>query len=108
MKARSLGFKTRIHADEFEDSGASKLAARMNIVSADHLMAISDKSIELLAKKNKTIPTILPGTTVFLGKSQFAPARKMIDSGLKVAIGSDFNPGSCHFQSQPLMMNFAM
>jgi imidazolonepropionase len=107
-KAKSLGFKTRIHADEFVDSGAAKVAALLNVASADHLMAISDANIERLAKKKNIIATILPGTTVFLGKNQFAPARKMIDSGSKVAIGSDFNPGSCHFQSQPLMMNFAM
>ena len=61
-------------------------------------MAVSDKGIEALAKKN-VIATILPGTTVFLGLRDFAPARKMLDSGVKVAIGTDFNPGSCAFTS---------
>ncbi len=51
---------------------------------------------------------MLPGTTVFLGKSQFAPVRQMIDGGVRVAIATDYNPGSSVFNSQPLMMNFAM
>ena len=68
----------------------------MRVASADHLMAISDENIQRLSKTN-VVATILPGTTVFLGKSEFAPARKLIDSGVKVAIGSDFNPGSCNF-----------
>jgi len=54
------------------------------------------------------IATILPGTTVFLGSRVFAPARQMLDAGVRVAIGTDFNPGSSVFSSQPLMMNFAI
>jgi imidazolonepropionase len=106
--AKKHGLHKRIHADEFVDSGAAKLACSVNAVSADHLMAISDEAIEAMSKNGKVIATILPGTTVFLGKPGFAPARKLIDSNIRVAIGSDFNPGSCAYQSQTLMMNFAM
>jgi len=106
-KAIDLGLKTKLHADEFVDSGAADLAGKYNSSSADHLMAVSDQGIEAL-KKNNVVATILPGTTLFLGKMSFAPARKMIDRGCTVALSTDFNPGSSVFQSQPLMMNFAM
>ena len=51
---------------------------------------------------------MLPGTTVFLGKSTFAPARRMIEAGVRVAIASDYNPGSSVYNSLPMMMNFSM
>jgi imidazolonepropionase len=105
--AKKNKLKIRLHADEFLDSNGAKLAAKLNAYSADHLMAVSEKGISALAKKD-VIATILPGTTVFLGKSTFAPARQMIDADVKVAIGTDYNPGSCAFSSQPLMMNFAI
>jgi urocanate hydratase len=106
-KAIDLGFKIKLHADEFVDSGAAELSAKYGACSADHLMAVSEKGIEAL-KKGNVVATILPGTTIFLGKKDFAPAREMIDKGCTVAIASDFNPGSSVFQSLPLMMNFAM
>ena len=67
---KKLGLYPRIHADEFVDSGAAKLAGELNIVSADHLMAVSDEGIQSLADGN-VIATLLPGTTFFLGKSQY-------------------------------------
>jgi imidazolonepropionase len=70
-------------------------------------MAITSDGIERLAKK-RVVATMLPGTTMFLGKNGFAPVRKMIDSNVRVAIATDYNPGSCVYNSQPLMMNFAM
>jgi len=106
-KSYDLGLKVKLHADEFVDSGAAELAGKYRIISADHLMAVSDKGIDSL-KKGNVIATILPGATVFLGIKDFAPARKMIEKGLTIAIGTDFNPGSSPFQSQPLMMNLAM
>jgi urocanate hydratase len=107
VKALNLGLKIKLHADEFVDSGAAELAGKYGASSADHLMAISDKGIEAL-KKGNVVATILPGTTIFLGKTTFAPARKLIDRGCLVALSTDFNPGSSVFQSQPLMMNLAM
>lgn len=107
LRAREHGLKLRLHADEFEDSHAAELAARLQAHSADHLMAISDVGIRALAE-SQVVATILPGTTIFLGKSSFAPARKMIAAGCRVAIASDCNPGSSNFNSQPMMMNFSM
>ena len=97
------GLKPRLHADEFIDSNAAELAAEMNVLSADHLMAVSDKGIKALANNNVTA-TLLPGTTLFLEKNTYANGRKMIDFGCNVAIATDFNPGSCTLQSMPMVM----
>ncbi|MAJ43482.1 MAG: imidazolonepropionase [Candidatus Marinimicrobia bacterium] len=100
------GLKSRLHADEFIDSGAAELAAEINAVSADHLMAVSDKGIQKMADSG-VIGTILPGTTLFLGQSEYANGRKMIDNGLEVAIASDFNPGSSTLNNLSIAMFLA-
>ncbi len=93
-KARSLGIARKIHADELNDNDGAALAVEFTALSADHLLKISTKGIAELAK-SKTVATLLPGTAFFLGKP-LAPARAMLDAGVKVALASDFNPGSCH------------
>jgi len=98
--------KPRIHADEFVDSGAAELAAELGAVSADHLMAVSDRGIKKMSEKG-VMATILPGTTLFLGKENFADGRKMIDLGCEVALATDFNPGTCTIQSMPLIVSLA-
>jgi len=87
-----------MHADEFKDSKGAEVAAKLKAHSADHLMKISEKGIKKLASKG-VIATMLPGTTIFLGKSGFAPARDMLSNGVKVAIATDYNPGSSVFNS---------
>ena len=104
--AKKYGLIPRLHADEFEDSGAASLAARVGAVSADHLMAVSQIGIDDMAKSG-VIATLLPGTTFFLGKNTYANGRKMIDAGCDVAIASDFNPGSCTLQSMPMIISLA-
>ena len=104
--AKKYGLIPRLHADEFEDSGAASLAARVGAVSADHLMAVSQIGIDDMAKSG-VIATLLPGTTLFLGKNTYANGRKMIDAGCDVAIASDFNPGSCTLQSMPMIISLA-
>ena len=106
ITAQKHGIKSRLHADEFEDSDAAKLAAELRAISADHLMAVSDSGIQALADKG-VIATLLPGTTFFLGKSNYAQGRKMIDMGCDVAIATDFNPGSCTIQSMPYIISLA-
>lgn len=105
--AKKHGLKLRLHADEFKDSKGAMLGKQLRAKSVDHLMAISDKGIQYLSKGN-VVATMLPGTTVFLGKDKFAPVRFMADNNIRVAIATDYNPGSCMFNSQPLMMSFAM
>ena len=101
------GLIPRLHADEFVDSGAADLAAEVGALSADHLMAVSDKGIEAM-KINNVIATLLPGTTLYLGKMGYANGRKMADAGLDVAIATDFNPGSSTLQSMPMAMSLAV
>ena len=100
------GLKPRMHADEFVDSGAAELAGEIGAFSADHLMAVSEQGIKALAENN-VIATLLPGTTFFLGKNNYAPARKLIDAGIKIALATDFNPGSSHIQSMPFIISLA-
>ena len=91
---KSLGLTPRIHADEFGHTGGAELAAELGAASADHLMFCSQAGMEAMAAANVT-PTLLPATTLFLGMQDFAPARRMIQAGCRVALASDFNPGSC-------------
>lgn len=104
-KAKDLGLKLKIHADEMADGGAATLAADAKCFSADHLLYVSDKGIDALAQSN-TVATLLPSTAFSL-REQYAPARKLIDGGCAVALGSDCNPGSCFCNSIPLMFALA-
>ena len=103
--AKKFNIPMRVHADEFHDNNGGSIAAELNFHSADHLLSISKKGIEDLSKTN-TVATLLPGTGYFLGKKQ-APARELLDSGCKVAIASDFNPGSCHLDNLLFIANLA-
>lgn len=101
-----LGMKAKVHADEFANLGATRLAVELGAVSADHLLSVSHREIDLLAGSN-TVAVLLPGTSFYLNLSEHAPARRMIDKGVAVALGSDFNPGSCHIFSLPLIWGLA-
>ncbi|MCD4664259.1 MAG: imidazolonepropionase, partial [Bacteroidales bacterium] len=87
--AHEAGLKLKIHADQLTSSGGTELAAKMNAISADHLDYISPKAIDQI-KLSGTIPVLLPGAVFFLGLQRYAPARKLIDSGLQVALATDF------------------
>ena len=103
---KTYGLIPRLHADEFENSGAAELAGEMGAVTADHLMSVSDAGIRALSDMGVTA-TLLPGTTFFLGSNSYAPARKLADAGVCLALATDFNPGSSHLQSMPLMISLA-
>ena len=104
--AKENGLIPRLHADEFEDSGAAELAAEIGAVSADHLMAVSDEGIAKMAETN-VIATLLPGTTFFLGSTNYAPVKKLMEAGVEIALATDYNPGSCHIQSMPFIISLA-
>lgn len=88
------GLRGKIHGQELDDSGGVEAAVRCHALSVDHLESMTDRDICLLKEMGKdTIPTVLPGTSFFLNMS-YAPARKMIEHGLPVALASDYNPGS--------------
>jgi len=104
--AMSYGLKARIHADELHAFGAAELAAEMGAITADHLVMVSDKGIEAMAE-NRVIPILLPATTFFLRKDQYAPARKMLSRNCQVALATDFNPGSSMTQNMQLIWTIA-
>jgi imidazolonepropionase len=99
--ARDLGLRLKLHADELTPLGGSELAARLGAVSADHLLCITEAGIDALAGSD-TVATLLPGTAFFLGVP-YAPARRLIDRGLAVALASDCNPGTCPTENLPLV-----
>jgi imidazolonepropionase len=99
-----LGLK--VHSDQFNNLGATALAIEMGAVSVDHLDAISDDEVRMLAASN-TVGVVIPTENFSGGKTQFADARKLIDSGCAVAISTDYNPGSAPCPSQPMAMAIA-
>lgn len=101
------GLRPRLHADEFTDSGGAELAAELGAMSADHLMAVSPAGIEALARAQVTA-VLLPGTSFFLMKTAYAPARRLIEAGVPVALGTDCNPGSSHTESMPMILLLAV
>lgn len=106
LSAKDHGLKLKLHADELNPLGGAELAARVKAISADHLLMVSDNGIREM-KKVGVIPVLLPGTAFFLGKQKYAPARKMIEAGLPVALATDYNPGSSFTQNMNLILSIA-
>jgi len=104
-KAKELGMKAKLHADEIVQLGGAELASELHAVSADHLLQASDKGIKDMAKAG-VVATLLPGTAFSL-KEPYARARYMIDNGCAVALATDLNPGSCFTESIPLIFALA-
>ncbi len=96
---KNMGFKLKIHADEFTSNNAAMLAVKKEAVSAEHLIAMTDEEIDILAKSDTTA-VFLPGVSFFLKMEKYAPARKFIEKNGILALGSDFNPGSSMVSSQ--------
>ena len=104
-RALALGLKVKIHADEIDALGGAQLAGALGAVSAEHLIAVTDKGIESM-QKGGTIACLLPATSFYLG-ADYAPARKFIQAGVPVALATDYNPGSCPSLNLQLVMNLA-
>lgn len=102
---KSHGMKPKIHAEELSHGGGAAVAAKVGAVSADHLEHVTDADIAALRDAG-VVATLLPGVSFFLNHG-YAPARKLIDGGVPVAIATDFNPGSCMSYSMPMMMTIA-
>jgi imidazolonepropionase len=105
--ARAAGLAVKLHADELVASGGAELAAELSAVSADHLAAVSDLGISALAGAG-TVATLLPGTMLFLGKRDQAPARRLVEAGVPVALATDFNPGTSPTTNFPLMLTLGV
>ena len=93
MQGIKYGLQPKIHANELDYSGGIQVGVKYNARSVDHIEYTGDEEIEALLG-SETMPTILPGAAFFLGMV-YAPARKMIEAGLPVAMAGDYNPGSC-------------
>jgi len=105
QRAVELGFSLRVHADEMHTLGGAELAAELGMASADHLLMVSPQGISALAESD-VMPILLPGTAFSLRKP-YAPARKMLEAGLPLALATDFNPGSCPTANLVLVMSLA-
>ena len=103
--ASEHGMKLKVHADELSSFGGAEMAARIGAVSADHLLQISNDGIERM-RESGVVATLLPGTAFFLNLP-YAPARRMIDAGLTVALATDCNPGSNMCENMQMSMALA-
>jgi imidazolonepropionase len=104
--ARERGMEPKLHADELHPGGGAELAAELGAASADHLVCASEEGVAALAAAG-VVAVLLPGTTLSLGKRDFAPARKMIEAGVPVALATDCNPGSSMTESMQIILALA-
>lgn len=109
--ARDQGLAARLHADELHDSGGAALAAEVRALSADHLAAVSGEGIAALGRAadedHPVVATLLPATTYYLMAPHHAPARALIEHGVPLALGSDFNPGTSPMPNLQVAMAMA-
>ncbi len=105
-KAKEKGFRIRLHADEIKRTGAAILGVELGAVSVDHLLKITEEDIEVISRSDTTA-VMMPGTSFYLGE-EYAPSRRLIDSGAIVALGSDFNPGSNAINDPTFVMHLAV
>ena len=104
--AKKCGFKLKLHAEQNCTLNSTQLACKLSAVSVDHLEHISNDGIKALAKTN-VIGVVLPGVSFYLMENIYAPARKMIDRGVALAIATNFNPGSCPSYNMQMMIALA-
>ena len=104
-RAKALGLKLKLHADEIVQIGGAELAAELGAVSADHLLQASNEGIRQMSEAG-VVATLLPGTAFSL-KEPYARGRFIIDNNCAVALATDFNPGSCFTESIPLIFVLA-
>ncbi len=104
--ARRHGLATRLHADQLTVSGASRLAAEAACASADHLEMIDDAGISALAAAG-VVAGLLPLSTMFLGSQRYAPARRLLEAGVPIALATNLNPGSAMSENVGLVLSVA-
>ncbi|MFN5377290.1 MAG: amidohydrolase family protein, partial [Ignavibacteria bacterium] len=105
MKAKELGLKLKVHADEIALIGASQMAAELGCISADHLEHSTIEEVCILRDAG-VVCTLLPGTAYTL-RLPYPDARMMISEGAIVALATDCNPGSSYSESMPTIMSLA-
>ena len=103
--AKSYGLKPKIHAEEIVNTGGASLAAKVGAISADHLLRISSQGINDMAKAG-VIGVLLPGTPFSLMMDEYAPAQKIIQGNVPVALATDLNP-NCWTENMQFMIQLA-
>jgi len=104
-KAKKLGYKLRLHTEQFNNIGGLDVALRHKALSVDHLEVINEDDITKLAKSD-TVSVLLPGVSFFLDYN-YAPARKLIEQNAIIALATDYNPGSSHIPNLHFIMQLA-
>jgi imidazolonepropionase len=102
----AMGLVPRLHADQLSDSRGAELAAELGASSADHLERISEQGIDALARAGVSA-VLMPTTTLFLRDRPFAPGRRLVDGGARVALATNFNPGSAMSENVALTLGLA-
>jgi imidazolonepropionase len=100
------GLGLRVHAEQFRSGTGAVMASILGAATADHLEAISDEDLYHLWTAG-TQPVLLPGSVFALRRTNYPPARRMIESGLAIVLATDFNPGSSPVPSMPFMLSLA-
>ncbi|RKX69640.1 imidazolonepropionase [candidate division WOR-3 bacterium] len=101
-RAKELGFKLKVHAEELTHTGVASLAAEMGAVSCDHLNRVSLEDLKKM-KENGTIAVLLPGTSFYLGTKP-PPIAEIKRAGVDIAIATDYNPGTCPILVMPIIV----
>jgi imidazolonepropionase len=104
--ARNHGLKLRVHAEQFRSGTGADVAADLHAATADHLETATDETLRRLRAAGVQ-PVLLPGSVFALRRTQYPPARKMIEAGLAIVLATDFNPGSSPVPSMPFMLSLA-
>jgi imidazolonepropionase len=106
--ARGFGFGLKLHADQFTASGAAALGARLGAVSVEHLEHLNESDIGVLSESaSPPVAVLLPGVNFHLGLKRSAPARRLVDAAVPIALATDLNPGSSFTPSMPMMIALA-
>jgi imidazolonepropionase len=102
--AKKHGLKLRIHAEQFRSGTGADLAAELGAATADHLETVTEDTLQQLRSAGVQ-PVLLPGSVFALSRTQYPPAREMIEAGLAIVLATDFNPGSSPVPSMPFMLS---
>jgi len=103
----ALGLTPKLHSEQLNWTGGTALGAELSAASVDHLEQATPADIEALAESGNTTAVLIPGCTLYLGLNDWAPARQLLDAGVRVALATDCNPGSCMCDDLPLITTLA-
>jgi imidazolonepropionase len=102
----AAGLRGRLHANQLGEGPGVRLAAELGLVAVDHCTYLSDADVAAL-RDSGTVATLLPGVE-FSTRQRYPSGRRLLDAGVRVALASDCNPGSCYTSSLPLCVALAV